>query len=601
VTRKLERATRVAVPKRKVRTARPPAGSPASARWTPHLVRGLYDVWCGACLTALIVLIGLRWLRYSSWSTTPMLNDFLREAMVIEAQTFLWAWVFGTVKGPTVLRAMVIVAVCLHRRFREQLVTCVDGVWRLRRLPVGLLLGAMVWLHYGFDINPTVAWICATLLILVTLAEQPRLAARSSHPMVLVASAIVLTGLLVAAHDVVDRIAIGAWALVLLASHRYLDGRIASRHLGLLRTAALIPANLLAAVLPLALPLHGGRHLGDGLAYSFCEVPGRGTVYATIPVCDSVQAGYEACRDGRVVEYDLGSMQRVAAYNFLTPDFNGRLELMVCLDDEVQVSVQGTIYQGRSLVQSAMSFPVASPTQFTPLVAEPGVGNSIAYDRAHEAIFYTGEFNNRVVRYDRRTKQFDDSLTRYFPNPWFQPLSMERYTGSLTLYTNSIHPGRNRIYMAEWMHGRYAYAIDLTALRPVARYDVGGGGTMGVTVDVDRDRLLVSSVWGLEVFDLATDRLILRKRTGVANRPVIIDTARNQLYLTSTLEGKIRILDRDTFDVIGQIPIGIGTRYAYLSRDGSQLFGSSAVAHYYWDADTLARPRASGPEPSPRQ
>jgi len=101
VTRELERATRVAVPKQKVRTAKPPATSPASARWTPRLVRGLYNVWCGACLTALIVLIGLRWLRYSSWSTTPMLNDFLREAMVIEAQTFLWAWVFGTVKGPT--------------------------------------------------------------------------------------------------------------------------------------------------------------------------------------------------------------------------------------------------------------------------------------------------------------------------------------------------------------------------------------------------------------------------------------------------------------------------------------------------------------------
>jgi len=40
----------------------------------------------------------------------------------------------------------------------------------------------------------------------------------------------------------------------------------------------------------------------------------------------------------------------------------------------------------------------------------------------------------------------------------------------------------------------------------------------------------------------------------------------------------------------------VGTRYAYLSRDGNRLFGSSAAAHYYWDADTLARPRASGPE-----
>ena len=162
VTRKLERATRVAVPKRKVRTARPPAGSLAFARWTPHLVRGLYNLWCGACLTALIVLIGLRWLRYSSWSTTPMLNDFLREAMVIEAQTFLWAWVFGTVKGPTVLRALVIVAVCLHRRFREQLVTRVDGVWRLRRQEKTLRNWLLMWIPGGRRCDYNLAELFAT-------------------------------------------------------------------------------------------------------------------------------------------------------------------------------------------------------------------------------------------------------------------------------------------------------------------------------------------------------------------------------------------------------------------------------------------------------
>jgi len=155
------------------------------------------------------------------------------------------------------------------------------------------------------------------------------------------------------------------------------------------------------------------------------------------------------------------------------------------------------------------------------------------------------------------------------------------------LYTDSIHPGRNRIYLMEFMHARYAHAIDLDSLRPVARYDVASGGAMGLTVDPERDRLFVSSLWGLEVFDLATDRLILRMRTGLGNRPIVVDRARNRLYLSSMVEGKIRILDRDTLEVIGQIPIGIGPRFPYLTGDGKRLLASSTRAHYWWDPDTL--------------
>src|SRR5262249_3524040 len=140
------------------------------------------------------------------------------------------------------------------------------------------------------------------------------------------------------------------------------------------------------------------------------------------------------------------------------------------------------------------------------------------------------------------------------------------------------------------MAGRYAYAIDLTTLRVVHRYDVGSGGALGVTVDPERDRLFVSSMWGLEVFDLATDTLVARKHTGIGNRPLIVYAARKRPYLASTVEGKIRILDRDSFAVVGQIPIGIGTRFPYLSADGRYLFASSVWRHYYWPADALLRP-----------
>jgi hypothetical protein len=217
----------------------------------------------------------------------------------------------------------------------------------------------------------------------------------------------------------------------------------------------------------------------------------------------------------------------------------------------------------------------------------------MAYDEQHDAFFYSGEFNNPLVRYDRRAKTFDHASGREFSRPWFQPVSLKVNDGSVMLHTSSIHPGRNRLYLVDWMQGRYAYALDLTTLRVVARYDVGAGGSPGLAVDPERDRLFISSLWGLEVFDLKTDTLIARKRTGLADRPVVVDAARNRLYVSSTVEGKIRILDRDTLDVIGQVPVGFGVRFLQLSLDGSYLFASSVAAHYYWDADTLVR----GPRP----
>lgn len=563
-----------------------------------HVAQLLFAAWTALCITTLLALIGARWLRYTTWSSVPWINDGLRKAMLIDAQAFLWPWVYTTLKLPILVVGLLLVVACLHRRLLDQVVSRVDGRWRLRRTPIALLLGTMVWFHYAFDVNPTIASLCATSLALAWIAEHPRIETPGRETAFLLLWIAFFSAWVVAAGDPIERFTIAAWAGILLASHRYIRPRTGRRDLLLLRVLIVIPMNLLPATLPLLLPLHGGRHLGEGLAYSFCEVPNRGTVYATIPVCDSVQAGYHDCKDGRVVEYDLESLDLVATHRFFSPNFHGRLEYMVCLEEEVQVSVQASVYEGRPLVQSAMSFRVDDPRDFIPVIAGPGVGIAIAYDEANDALFYTSEFTNALVRYDRQTHQFDDSASPYLVNPWFQPVSLEGHSGSAHLYTGSIHPVRNRIYLGEWMHGRYAYAIDLTTNRPVVRYDVASGAALGIAVDPERDRLYVSSLWGIEVFDLATDQLIVRKRTGLGNRPVVIDRERNRLYLSSMVEGKIRILDRDTLDVVGQIPIGIGSRFPLLSRDGRQLFASSTAAHYAWELESLA-PDAAGAASSP--
>ena len=561
----------------------------AHASWplTGGIPKVIHSAWAVSCGALLLLFIGGRWLRYTSWSSAPSLNHALRELMVVEQQFFLWPWAYSLQKLPALVLAALVLVLGLRRRLVDGLVRRVDGVWSLTPLAISLLLGTMLWLQYLFDSNPRIALVCFASLVLVWLTEAPRIAAAAPRVVVLGVWGVFIAGALVGVGDASDRLAVVAWTGALVLTSRFLGTRVGRSELFLLRLAAVIPMNLLPALLPLVLPLHGGVRLGDGLGYSFCEVPGRKILYATVPVCDSTNTTYEGCRDSRVVEYDLNSMKRLAARELITPDFYGRLELLACLDDEVEVVVQGAVHHDRNIIQAVLSFPVDSPDHVSLLAEEGGLGATLAYDRQHDAFFYGGEFDNPVTRYDRRTKQFDSTIGQQLVRRWFQPMTLQSHTGSVVLFTSGIHPGRDRLYIADWMQGREVHALDLTTLRVVARYDSGGGGSLGVTVDPDRDRLLVSSVWGLEVFDLKTDALIARKRLGLASRPVVIDAARNRLYVSSLVDGKIRILDRDTLALIGQIPVGFGVRYLQLSLDGRYLFGSSLRAHYYWNADTL--------------
>lgn len=554
---------------------------------TTRLARTLYDTWSAACVAALVVLIGVRWLRYTTWSALPSVDEVVRRVMVIDTQTFLWLWGYAQFELPSLALAALVAALALHRRLPGLLAERRDEQWQLTPLALALLLSALLASHYMIDVTPTVFGACVTSLPLAfVLLGRPR-AAPLPRALSLALWALFVGAWVAYAGDAYDRLAIGAWMLVLVLTERWLAPAVRARDLALARVLAIIPVNLIPAMLPLVVPPNGATYVGPGLAYSFCEVPNRGTVYATIPVCGSINADYRACRDGRIVEYDIASKRLVATHRFLSPEFYGRLELLLCLDDEVEVAVQATVYENQMMIQSAMSFSVADPTRFTPIVAGRELGSAFTYDAAHDALFFVSEFNNLLVRLDRATRQFDDTASQDLIKPWHEPITLQPFGGSYSVSPQSVHLGRNRLYVVEWMNGRFAHAIDLTTLRKVASYDVGSGAGLGVSVDPERDRLFVSSLWGLEVFDLKTDALVMRKRLGLGNRPVVIDAARNRLYLSSMVEGKIRILDRDTLAVVGQIPIGIGSRFPLLTRDGTTLFASSMAAHWAFDPDRL--------------
>jgi hypothetical protein len=137
--------------------------------------RGLLAAWSVGCVALCALLIAIRWCRYTSWSSAPALDGPFGELMVTDGQVFLWAWVAA---GPSVVPiALAMLVVGFHRRLPAQVVQRVNGVWGLTPAATAVLTGAMLWLHYAFDANPTIAAFCAGSLVLVWVFEQPRVAA----------------------------------------------------------------------------------------------------------------------------------------------------------------------------------------------------------------------------------------------------------------------------------------------------------------------------------------------------------------------------------------------------------------------------------------
>jgi hypothetical protein len=510
--------------------------------------------------------------------------------MVFVSQSFLWTWAYTTHEAGTIALLIAVVVIGLHRRLPDRVVDRAGGVWRLRPAVVSIACLGLLIFHYLLDLNPTIALACAESLLLITITSASRVALALPRGLRIALWVAAGAYWMLGARDVVDRAMLVVWLGVLFATERWLAGRMHAGHLALLRLLAVIPMNLLPAAVPLVVAPSGGVPMGSGLAYAFCETPDGKHLYASVPACNSIRLDYEHCREGGIAEYDPTTLRQTAMHRYFSPSYYGRLEMLLCLDDAVFATVHETVRSGQPLGESVLTFSPAEPGRFDASFAE-GMGATIAYDAAHDALFYTGEFNDKVWRQDRQTRRTKATRGDQLRNEWVQPIALAECTGSQSADTRSVHPGRNRIFVTQWMQGRYAHAIDLTTLAVVGRYDAGGGGALGLAVDPERDRLIVSSLWGLEVFDLTTDRLIARKRMGLANRPVILDAARNRFYLSSTVEGKIRVLDRDTFEVLGQIPIGIGSRFSELSRDGRRFFASSVAAHYWWDAAALAPSR----------
>src|SRR5262245_4723702 len=222
---------------------------------------------------ALALLIGVRWVRYLPVPWPPTLDHLLGGLMIYDTQLTLWPYVLtfllakGVLYALTFLLAKVVLVVGVvmlllsPRRFLRR----TAGIWEFTPLLVSLLLGAMLWFHYVFDLSPFVATMCAVSLPLVWPRQRGTRAALG--PRVRAAAGLVVLALSFwLARDFADRAAVGLWALVLLGIDRLAPPVLGLRARRMLLLLSIVPANLVPAFLPLVLPWHGGTRLGDGLA-----------------------------------------------------------------------------------------------------------------------------------------------------------------------------------------------------------------------------------------------------------------------------------------------------------------------------------------------
>ena len=587
---------------------------------SPRAARPFTLAWAVIGLSVLVVLIGARAIRFSM-DVGPGLKESLRP--ILEGTTTLFLTSFTAFQINGVVIGLMLVPGMLY--------------WPFFARRVGGELRMTGWVHFWawvelvlnqhfFDINRFLApWFVVTLPLVWLL---PAIASRVERP----SGAVVAVGWLAAAAigsllapSNADVVGLVAWSLVNVWLHRLRIGRL--ERLGL--TVLAIPfvqllvvsrdvvllswpiLTLIATVIlvrriwprsrgfavasALAFPVaflasgvgilhaafdHGGRPIGDGLAYSFCETPDGSRVVAAVPMCP---IGGTDCQDGHLLVYDPERDWAAERIDVFPEEGRfGRLEQVVCMEAEFQIGMCCVTDGDERREEDVLRVSLDG--------AEPEFGyrgkpltRRLVWDVANETIYYVGEYV-RVL--DRRTGRLSEDLDYALEKlaPGFAPQG-----AIFTAEWGSLHTGRNSVYISEFARGSRIYVADRDTGEVSLLTDAANGGVLGVTVDEPLDRLYVNSLYGIDVYDLATGSIVATLRTGTLARVPVIDERWNLLYVPCTVGGRIEVFDRTTFDHLGAIAIGIETRNALLTRSGEWLVASEVRTQVAWPADELAR------------
>ena len=328
------------------------------------------------------------------------------------------------------------------------------------------------------------------------------------------------------------------------------------------------------------LAFHGGRPLAQGLAYSYCEMPERHRIFAAVPVCPRAET---RCEDAAIIEYPIAAWSQAIRHPLFQPGgFWGRIEHLTCIANRVEVALCCT-KSGRYDDEATLTWSPDAPESYV-LHGPEATGRRSVVDEAHHAIFYLGE---HVWRVDLATGAHSDVLEKNLVAASGQRAPP---TGRKRLFLAeraSLDPARDSLFVSEFNVGSDVFEVDLGSLEVRQVFHPRGGMT-GVAVDREAQRIWTAGMYGVEIFDIGSGRLLARRRTGTLSRTPVIDHAHDLVYVPTTIGGRIEVFDRRTAARLGEIPIGIETRLAFLSDDGRWLLATASNRQYVWDADLLA-------------
>lgn len=558
-----------------------------------HLPRW-HSRWFRLCFFSVLGFLALHTLYATSLPFLPFVTQTWGLALFVEFIVFMMLSLFGAIVHVPFAGAIAVLSLVWSRFRGWCFYSFVDRSgrtkWATRPWLYSLVWYVLLVHHLAFDVDPYLTLVCASALLLV-LPESWQLLGRLWRPLSLQLRGVVWTVLaglwLLFSRDLADIVGIVVWSIPLFLLLRQ-GGRVLSLRDRFALLMAFVPVTQLAtALFPLALPLHGGKWLGSGMAYSFCEVPRTGSLFAAVPRCNNPM---DCLTYGTVDEYDLRDFSRRAQHRFFSDRYAGRLERIVCMDDVVQVGMDFTVFEGRRYRQNLLEFSIDDPKQFTPSVVG-AAGDGIAYDRKRGAVFYrSDEPDVHIIRRDLAT----GAITRGPGEPSRRPLTTSptslglgariRHALALDGYIDiGIHEGRDSLFLMSYFGN--IVEVDLATLETKNVYPYAHGWEF--TIDEELDRLYVTGSFGLEVISLRTSEVVGRARIGFGSRRPAFDARNDLLYVPSMGSGRIHVFDRRTLKLLGTLPVGLGPRHPYVSKDNRYLFASSASAHYYWSTDAL--------------
>jgi hypothetical protein len=550
-----------------------PADGGAAARRKRTWARRAARLGAGLGPAAVLLLVGARAGHFAA-SPLPaplegLVGDLLRLQFVVSLAASMLA-------APMTVAIAACLALLLVRR-RWCLAPGAPG-WRLRPWLATVLWAALVVLNVFLDINADLGRLYAATVPLVALAFLASLRGRAAAR--LLPWVFVLAAWLAWAPTPAARALGLPWVAAAATVAGLAPRLLPARHaVGLLLAfgAALQLAAALPDAIPGALLPHGGTLLGEGRAYSFCEMAGRGTLLAAVTSCEG--SDVESCRPDHILAYERADLARPRKLSLFDESFYGRMLHLSCTGERVRVGMSFSMIDGQRLSENVAAFDLDHPERATRRLLEAPAGHRILDDPQAGATYYVSEYSNQVAFERRRGAHTERGRFRVGHSSF----------GSLQTEIDARSEERGSLFFAEWIAGSKIFEVDRETRRTRAAFPVHNGGTHSLAVDDEMGRVFASGLWGVEVIDLRRGRVIARWRTHMGPRLPVIDARHDLVFVTTTFGPDLWVFDRRSTRPLGRLPIGVGARNALLSRDGALFLASNGRRHFYWDTDALAR------------